>query len=232
MSDVQAKPDIAAHDVVELDYELDATVNASTASQLKALFHPTRTSILDLVLERAATTTELAEALDKPKGTVDHHLKVLERAGLVKVVRTRQVRAMTERFWGRTARTIIFAASPDGDQDGAVHFLRVATAEVQRMQVDRTGPGEENEAACRAGEFGTSTLRHARIAPDRVAEFSRRLDALAVEFSESPRGGDTVFGLVLALYPTDQPTLPLTATPNATENAPENAPQNETENAP
>ena len=39
-----------------------------------------------------------------PKGTVGHHLKVLETAGLVRVVRTRQVRALTEKYYGRVAR--------------------------------------------------------------------------------------------------------------------------------
>ena len=39
-----------------------------------------------------------------PKGTVGHHLKVLEKAGLIRVVRTRQVRALTEKYYGRVAR--------------------------------------------------------------------------------------------------------------------------------
>ena len=94
------------------DYDLAETVRASTPAQLKALADPLRSSILHLLAERAATTTELAEALGRPKGTVDHHLKVLERAGLVDVVRTREVRALTERFWGRTARTIFVDDAP------------------------------------------------------------------------------------------------------------------------
>jgi len=123
MSNIREVPDINPTDDVPsptpgLDYTLEPVVRADTGAQLKALADPTRTTILDLVLERAATTTELAEALGKPKGTVDHHLKVLEKAGLVKVVRTRKVRAMTERFWGRTARTIIIETPPgDADED-------------------------------------------------------------------------------------------------------------------
>jgi len=36
---------------------------------------------------------------------------VLEKAGLVRVVRTRKVRALTERFYGRTARLFIFKST-------------------------------------------------------------------------------------------------------------------------
>ena len=63
--------------------------------------------IITLLEERAASIKQLAEALDKPKGSVGHHVKALEAAGLIRVVRTRQVRAITEKFYGRTARWFI-----------------------------------------------------------------------------------------------------------------------------
>ncbi len=63
-------------------------------------------TLLDLGLERAATVAELAEAVDRPKSTVAHHMGVLVGAGLMRVVRTRRVCAIDERFYGRTGRTI------------------------------------------------------------------------------------------------------------------------------
>lgn len=197
MSNDREIPDKPDHEAPPLDYELDATVRADTPEQLKALGDRTRWAILDLVLERAATTTELAEALQRPKGTIDHHLKVLERAGLVRVVRTRKVRAMTERYWGRTARTIMIDA-PAGHPDGAHGAYMVERALVEM----RATPEETFQA-----QPGYSTLRHARIPRERMEEFVARLDALATEFVAAPRGGDVVFGLLLTAYPTDLPRL-------------------------
>ena len=171
------------------DYELQETVEASSPAQLKALGDPLRNSIHHLLAERAATTTELAEVLGRPRGTVDHHLKVLQGAGLVGVVRTRRVRALTERFWGRTARTIFVDrvdVGPERDDHG---FLSEAMVNF------------------RNGEAGFTTLRYARIPEERVAEYARRLDALTMEFLDERRGGDTVFGLLVALAPTDRPAL-------------------------
>lgn len=187
------------------DYELADTVAATTPQQLRALADPTRRAILDLVLERAATTTELAEALGKPKGTVDHHLKALAGAGMVAVVRTRQVRATTERFWGRTGRTIMFGPMAPTPADGPVagtnppshSFIREALEESERVQ---RPDGDEGP--------GFTTLRHARITADRVREFTARLEALALEFASAERGGDTMYGLLVAVYPTDLPVLP------------------------
>ena len=71
-----------------LDYELEDYVYIDAPQAMKAVADPTRTTILAMLLERAATTTQLADALGKPKGTIGYHLKVLEDASLVRVVRT------------------------------------------------------------------------------------------------------------------------------------------------
>jgi DNA-binding transcriptional ArsR family regulator len=67
---------------------------------LNALADGLRLEIFARVRERPASTTELAAALRRPKGTVGYHLKVLERAGLVRIVQTRRVRAVTEKYYG------------------------------------------------------------------------------------------------------------------------------------
>ena len=59
MSDVPAS---------QLDYDLDDVVAADTPTRLKALGHPLRQLLVDLVLERAMTVTELAELSGKAKG--------------------------------------------------------------------------------------------------------------------------------------------------------------------
>src|SRR5215475_8645333 len=114
------------------DYELADRIALTTPSQVKALSHPTRTTILGLLHERAATVTELAGALERPKSTVAHHVKVLTEAGLVQVVRTRRVRAIEERFYGRTARMFYVSVerSAEGDDmTGGFNDFEVAARE-------------------------------------------------------------------------------------------------------
>lgn len=177
--------------VHELDYELEAEVHADTPARLKAASDPLRMLILDLVLEQAMTVTDLAERIGRPRGTVAHHVDVLVDAGLLRVVRTRKVRAMEERFYGRTARTILF---PDGVSDGDLPFV----ADARRI-ADLDAP---------EGTPGFFTMRAVRVPADRAEEFSRRLYELALEFSRSPRGGDREFALLLALFPTNRPVAP------------------------
>ena len=177
------------------DHTLADRLVVTEPRQLRAMSHPLRTTILDLVLERAATVSELAAATGRPKSTVAHHVGVLVDAGLLEVVRTRRVRAIEERFYGRTARTF---------------YVGTVAAE----SVDP--PPWSNDLADAAAESTPSYLaddlrsirRHARITAERAAEFWTRVDRLIAEFSALPREGDTVHALVVALYPADHPTLP------------------------
>ncbi|HSM01615.1 MAG TPA: winged helix-turn-helix domain-containing protein [Acidimicrobiia bacterium] len=157
--------------------------------QARLLADETRSEIITLLAERPATTAQLAEALDRPKGTVGHHLKAMEAAGLIKVVRTRKVRALTEKYYGRVARTYLF---PNVDDLDKPDFMVEAMGEMRR-------PDE--------GEEAFFTLRHARLDAARIAEFRDRLQALAEEFAGMPRGGGTVYGFIAGVYPTDRPSL-------------------------
>jgi DNA-binding transcriptional ArsR family regulator len=174
------------------DYDLEPSVTADTSQQLKAIAEPVRSLILDLVLERAATVTELATALDRPKSSVAYHVDVLVDAGLLRVVRTRKVRAIEERFYGRTGRTIV--VSNNSNPEGALRqdFLAEAHAEA-------TGSAPDDMR---------STLRHARIPTEHADAFFDHVARLADEFTKLPRSGDTVFGFVAAVYRTEHPTLP------------------------
>jgi len=178
------------------DYDLADRIALTKPSQVKAIGHPLRTTILGLLHERAATVSELAVALERPKSTVAHHVKVLAEAGLVQVVRTRRVRAIEERFYGRTARMFYVSVerSSDGDQ-------------LPRDFNDFEVAARESAAAYRDGKLW-GFIRHARIAEAHALELWERMAKLVAEFDRLPRSGETVYGFAIGVYPSDQPTLP------------------------
>ena len=178
------------------DYDLADRIALTTPSQVKALSHAARTAILGLLHERAATVTELAVTLERPKSTIAHHVKVLADAGLVQVVRTRRVRAIEERFYGRTARMFYVGVErgPGGD-------------EMPRDFIDFEVAAGESAAAFRDGKLW-GFLRHARISEAQASEFWQRMAELVTEFDQLPRSGETMYGFAVGVYPTDQPTLP------------------------
>jgi DNA-binding transcriptional ArsR family regulator len=178
------------------DYELAERLPLTRPEQVKALGHPLRNTILGLLHERAATVGELSLALGRPKSTVAHHVKVLVDAGLLQVVRTRRVRAIEERFYGRTAR--MFFVSVERPPDAEEMPLDFNDFEVA---------ARESEEAYRNGKLW-GFIRHARITEEQASAFWERMAELVTEFDRLPRAGETMYGFAVGVYPTDQPTLP------------------------
>jgi DNA-binding transcriptional ArsR family regulator len=175
------------------DYELDEVRVVTTTAEITAMFHPLRGTILELVLQRAASVDELASALRRPPSTVAYHVGVLADADLVRVVRTRRRRAIEQRFYGRTARIFYVGAIGPEQLVHIPNLLAVAAAE--------SGPAHEADDL-------RAILRHARITGEQAAELWHRVLRLVDDFSSLPPDGDSALGLVVGLYPTEHPALP------------------------
>ncbi len=178
------------------DYDLDEMVVVTAPEQLRALADPLRTTLLELLLERAATVTEMARAVDRPKSTIAYHVNLLVDAGLLRVVRTRRVRAIEERYYGRVARTLYIGVlnRAEGEQVvAAINGLAEAAAE---------------SAPAHAADELRCLLVHARIPIEEVRNFWAQVQELARRFAQIPRAGDQAYGFAAGLYPTDAPTLP------------------------
>ena len=178
------------------DYDLDDLLVVTAPAQLRALADPLRGALLELPLERAATVTEMARALGRPKSTVAYHVNLLVDAGLLRVVRTQRVRAIDERYYGRVARTY-YVGSLSRPEDKQV----VAT-------MNGIAEAAAESAPAQAADQLRCTLVHARIPIEEVRNFWAEVQEVARRFAQIPRSGDQVYGFVAGLYPTDAPTLP------------------------
>src|ERR671935_319867 len=141
------------------DYELAERMVVTAPAQLRAMADPLRATVLDLLLERAATVAELAAAVGRPKSTVAHHVSVLVDAGLLRVVRTRRVRAIDERYYGRTARLFqVGVVERPGEDPTTVHANALSVAAAESVSAHET-------------DDLRALIRHARIPSEHAAEF-------------------------------------------------------------
>ncbi|MBA2693909.1 MAG: helix-turn-helix domain-containing protein [Rubrobacter sp.] len=178
------------------DYEMEEVLKVTEPGQFRAAGDATRQKIITLLSEKAATTSQLSEALGQPKGSVGHHLKVLEEAALIRVVKTRKVRAMTEKYYGRTARLFDFH-DPEGYVSGVRNFYQTVMAEYREPNPESDFPDD------------ILTLGRARISASRAAEFGGRVEALVEEFrNEESVPGEEVYGFLAQVYLTNLPALP------------------------
>ena len=113
----------------------------------------------------------------------------------MKVVRTRKVRALTERYYGRTA--LLFRIV--GDEDSHASALATMLAGTADEIAHDAGKGDDPSGL---------VLSYARVSIDRAREFAHRLEELQREFDSQEEEGERVYGFVAAVYATNLGRLP------------------------
>jgi DNA-binding transcriptional ArsR family regulator len=169
------------------DYEAADVLVVREPERQRALAHELRAKIVALLRERARSISDLAEELALPKGTVGHHVKVLEEAKLIHVVRTRKIRAVTEKFYGRTARLFVIK----GEEDPALSSSLAAIS--LRQAADEIANPSDDETA-------KQSLLHVRLSEADAHRFRRRLDKLVEDFRTRETRGGAMYGLATAFY--------------------------------
>jgi len=161
--------------------------------QLHALGDATRWRILGRLLEGPASIQELARSLGAAKGTISHHVRVLDRAGMIRLVEQHKVRGVVEKRYARVGgkfqlperETALAAEHPEL----GMLPLRQAIAEA-RPDVAPDDPS-------------MSLVTRARMPAARARRFAMLLNELAAEFTEGAAGEGETFGLVAGIYRPD-----------------------------
>lgn len=94
-----------------------------TEEKLKAFTHPYRMKLIHVLREltRPATATEVARVLGDGPGKVHYHMRLLEQAGIVSLVRTETVNGIVARFYEPAARHYrVKGASLGSDGDASL----------------------------------------------------------------------------------------------------------------
>ncbi len=173
--------------------------------QVRSALSPIRSRLLEL-LRTPASATELGETLGLARQKVNYHLRVLESAGLVRVVETRTRRGFTERVLQATAQEFVVDPQLMGsgsrvrsqDQFAAEHLIDVAAEAVRDVSRLRFG-------AERAGKRLLTFTIEANVSfadPAGVHAFASELADAVAEVSarhSSPTGRR--YRIVLGGYP-------------------------------
>jgi DNA-binding transcriptional ArsR family regulator len=111
-------------------------VRPMDAAQLRALAHPLRLQLLEILhSEGPATASQLARRLGESSGATSYHLRALHRAGMVEEAEQRNAR---ERWWQRTAERLLIPNSvPPEASDSERTELKAAHAQIESIIVDK-----------------------------------------------------------------------------------------------
>jgi DNA-binding transcriptional ArsR family regulator len=159
--------------------------------QLHAIGDPTRWRILGRLQIGPASIQELAQALGMAKGTIGHHVRVLEGAGLIRLAETKRVRGVVEKRYLRVARQFRLPETQDAAADPEIGMLPVRSA----LAEARPSTGKADPSM--------SLVVRARMPAARARRFADLINQIAAEFADGAPGTGETFGLVGAIYVPD-----------------------------
>jgi DNA-binding transcriptional ArsR family regulator len=163
--------------------------------QLQALGDSTRWKILGRLIDGAASIQELSRSLAVPKGTIGHHVHVLEDAGLIRLAETQRVRGVTEKRYARVAGRFRFPEEGGDALVSAAGDPTLANLPLRQALAEARSPGRTDPSA--------SVVVRARMPADRARRFARLIEELADEFVDGAPGTGETFGFVGAIYVPD-----------------------------
>src|ERR1043165_3015550 len=102
-NDAAELPPVLPEEVPVSMPHLPQTLVLSRVQQMKALGDAMRARILGLIQYQPATPKQISDRLRSAPGSIGHHLRVLEEAGLVQLVARRSVRGTVANYYTRTA---------------------------------------------------------------------------------------------------------------------------------
>ena len=187
----KAIPILSADIPVEMP-ELPPSVAITTLKQFKAVSHPLRTQILSIIQHQPATAKQIADRLRASTGSIGHHLKLLEEAGLAQVVAKRVTNGIIAKYYARTGKMFMFElpaelVSPRSVTNGIVGN---ALADLQATLDEK---GEQASVA--------SGYPRRKLSAKQIAKYEQRMQKLLDDFINEPVDPQgTAVGLVYAMF--------------------------------
>src|SRR5688500_2064671 len=128
-----------------------------SAREVRALAHPLRLRMLEVLRAGPATATMLARELNESSGATSYHLRELEKGGFIEDDSERG--NARDRWWRRTTPLFLVSSDPAGDEEYAAALSQLRSVIVQRDEqaLERyfatiaDAPGEWQDAAFLGG---------------------------------------------------------------------------------
>ena len=186
----------------------------SDLETLKVISDDLRLRLIQALRGAPRTVKELASEMGVPQKSLYYHVGLLEDHGLIRSVRTRAVRGITEKWYQATAYLIrlddavLSETSPVRDEGLAAlvttAFNQTRDDIVTRSQVGLLDPAVDAPRERRL----CSTWVLGQLSDEQADEFYSRLDALLRDFPVLPRAGNPrpawhTYRLLMAFYPVD-----------------------------
>ena len=174
----------------------------STLAQIKALAEPLRYRVFEQLTVEPRTARQTAGLMGVKPTRLYHHFGVLEKAGLIRKVKTRKKRGTTEKYYEAVAQKV--EIDPDILGTKALPLRSLLAALFQStleeiLDVERAAVDAAQEPPIRLHRLKVRTTQA------KIQELKDKIDELVEILQDASNSdGDTEYGITVAFYQTAQ----------------------------
>lgn len=181
------------------DIQPMATMIIKTDEQIRAYVNATRMTILAALAKEKQSVSKIAQQLKVHPANLTHHFKVLENAGLIKLVEKRETGKNLEKLYRAVAYQIIV------ESDGETTNKQVLGLSILRDNLNTSIQALKNQ---NVEKDVLAVIKTIKIDQPDLARFGKRLLDLANEFEKSSSNKGEFYSLNASLYPSCAGDLP------------------------
>ncbi len=166
----------------------------STDIQIKAYVHPTRIAILSMLAARKRTVSSVAKELGVHPANITHHVKLLQKVGLIKLVEKRDIGKNIEKYYRSIALNFVVSADKSTKSNKQALELAILRNDLSTA-ISTVKRYEKHEII--------AVIKIARILPHDVKSLQKRIMKLIREFSRHDSARGRAYTLNISAYPTE-----------------------------
>lgn len=174
--------------------------------QIRAMADPLRQRIVEALIEAPLTTKQVAQQLKEQPTKLYHHVELLEKAGIIKLVETKPKRGTVEKYYRAVAQSFtvdrdLFASRTESDETAKTllsivgGMFETTLAEMREsITAKLLRPGKKTPSRM--------TRNLIRTTPANIEKLNQKLAAIIDECDVlDSEDGEVAYGLTVAFYP-------------------------------
>lgn len=175
--------------------------------QIKVFAHPLRARLVEAFADKPRTAKQVAEIIGQKPTKLYHHVEVLERVGLIKLVKTQKKRGTLEKYYRTVAKRFsvdsgVFQVK--GKEKQILGEFRAMFATMLENTMQEINESIAEKLICPEKKERHATLARKRVRTTRgtAKKLDRKIQKLLDEFAAAKeKKGDVEYALTLVFYP-------------------------------
>jgi DNA-binding transcriptional ArsR family regulator len=163
-------------------------------SQIKAYVHPTRIGILRMLAIKKRTVSSVAKELGVHPANITHHFKLLEKAGLIKLVEKRDIGKNIEKYYRSIARNFLVSVEKTARTNKKALALSILRNDLSTA-ISTIKTNDKPEVI--------TVIRIARIKPGDLKTLQNKIMKLIRDFARFDSAKGKAYTLNISAYPNE-----------------------------